>query len=472
MNVSGKRTKIVATIGPASSSKEKLLELIESGADVLRMNSAHTPDRDLPGLVQRIRAAAAKSKRLVGILLDLPGPKIRLGRLPGKTMDLHRGNEIVLVPGKDGGSARAIPVDYPHLTRDLRKGHSVFISDGIIRLVVESVSDRGVVCRVEAGGTVTAGKGVNLPDSSLSLKAFTGDDKRHMTAGIRAGVDFVGVSFVGNADDLKRARAFAPGHGRGPFLIAKIERQEALKNLDTIVGAADGIMVARGDLGVEVSFAEIPEVQRRIVKAARQAGKPVIVATQVLESMIENPRPTRAEVTDVANAVNEGADAVMLSGETSIGKFPVEAVQALARVMEVTEKNLARVREEPRLRAHHPSGYIVREACDMAEGIRAKVIVVPSRTGRTVMRTSRFRPSVPILAIVKDERSLRLFSLYWGVDALSAAADFDYANMVERVRAILRRHLGLASGDRALIISGGPGVPPGETGMVQIVEIL
>ena len=466
-----KRTKIVATLGPATMSRGRLTALIRAGADVIRVNSAHTPDARLPVIVALVRACARRAGRIVGILQDLPGPKIRLGKLREGGIELRRGEAVTLFPGASGGSATSLPVAYPYLARDLKAGHAVYIADGLVRLTVDRVARTTVACHVDNGGHVTSGKGVNLPDTSLTLKAFTAADRRHMLAGMRAGVDFVGISFVGNRDDMIRVKRAARGHGRPPFIIAKIERREALKNLPGILAETDGIMVARGDLGVEISFADIPGVQRHIVHEARQAGRPVIVATQVLESMLEHPRPTRAEATDVAHAVAEGVDAIMLSGETSIGKFPVEAVRVLHKVIHAAQPAFSRAHEKERIRITGVSDRVIRDVCDMAEDTNARAIVVPSRSGRTVLRTSRIRPSVPVLALVRDPRLLNVFSLCWGVDALCPARHISPHDMVGRVRALVLACRHAKRGERVIVVSGGPGVPAGETGMVQIVQI-
>ncbi len=464
-----RRTKIVATLGPASFAPGRISELVQAGVDVFRINSAHTPDRDLPALCSRIRTISRRAGRTVGILQDLPGPKLRLGRLADKARQLKVGDPAVLFPGKFGEAGSAIPVNYSFLCKDLKPGHLVYMADGTVQLEVTGVGPNAVDCRVIAGGTITSGKGVNLPDSSLTLKAFTRADQRHLRAGLHAGVDFVGISFAGDAKDMRRARKAAGTTERAPFLIAKFERREALRNLEEILAEADGVMVARGDLGVEISFAEIPGAQKYIVQMARQAGKPAIVATQVMESMTASPRPTRAEVTDIAHAVEEGADAIMLSAETSIGRYPVEAARALDMVIKATEPDFSRGQDN--MSTAVPSDFIVRDARDMAEGLKAKALVVPSRTGRTVMRAARTRPKVPILALVHSKRASRLFSLYWGVTVLPMCRATEAAGLANYVRRLLRLRRLAVEGDRALIISGGPGVPEGETGMVQIVEL-
>jgi pyruvate kinase len=309
-----------------------------------------------------------------------------------------------------------------------------------------------------------------MPHSALTLNAFTKEDERHLAFGLQQKVDFVGISFVGDAQDINRVRAFCRKREANPFLIAKIERRQALNNLPEIVEAADGIMVARGDLGVEVPFSEIPGLQKMIVSSARQKGKPVIVATQVLESMVQNPRPTRAEATDIANAVLEGADAIMLSGETATGKYPRESVKALSEVIQASEKT------SPILNVDFPnqelslSDVIAHEACHIAERIRAKLIVIPSRSGETVERVSRFRPSAPVLAIVKTERLRRRLCLYWGVHT-GAHSKLRFPNTRSAIKAALLREKFVRPGDIVLFVSGDAALPVGDTSMMQAMRI-
>lgn len=314
------QTKIIATLGPSSASPKVFEKLVKEGINVARLNFAHGTHSEHAKSIQTVRRIATKAQIPIGLLQDLPGPKLRVGVLPDLSTTLRQEEGVVLISSHKSVSKKIIPVPYPNLTKDLKPGHVVYIADGLIRLSVQSVKSGQVQCVVANGGTVRTGNGINMPYSSLNLGAFTKEDERHLEFGLKNQVDFVGVSFVGRANDLDRVRSFCQNHGKNPFLIAKIERRQALRHLAGILEKADGLMVARGDLGVEFPFSQIPGLQNDIVSMAHQKGKPVIVATQVLESMIQNPRPTRAEATDIANAIIEGTDAIMLSGETSIGK--------------------------------------------------------------------------------------------------------------------------------------------------------
>ena len=385
-------------------------------------------------------------------------------------MDLARDEEVVLAYASGDTSGRTIPVLYPRIAVDLKPGHAVYIADGLIRLTVRSVKDGRVRCRVINGGTIRTGNGVNMPHSDLALNAFTKEDERHLAFGLQQKVNFVGISFVGNAKDVNRVRAFCQKRRSDPFLIAKIERQQALNNLSEIVEAADGIMVARGDLGVEVPFSDIPGLQKRIVSVSREYGKPVIVATQVLESMVQNPRPTRAEATDIANAVLEGADAIMLSGETATGKYPKESVKALSDVIRASEKTTQRVEMDLPGRNLDLSDIIAHEACHVAGRIKAKFIVIPSRSGKTVARISRFRPSAPVLAMMKEESRRQQLCLYWGVRVWRGLAEKRF-HRPSVVRKELLRSRFARTGDKVLLVGGDPDAPVGETNLIRVVRI-
>jgi len=456
------RTKIVATLGPASSDPAVMRRMVQAGLDVFRLNFAHGTYPEFAGLIARVREVSRRLSHPVGILQDLPGPKLRVGAL-SSDVELHRGDDAVLVAGRTG-PAGTIPVTYPELSRDLKPGHEVFIADGLIRLLVRSVKGGRVLCRVANGGTVRRGNGVNLPRSPLSLRAFTLEDARHLVFGLAHGVDFVGISFVGTKEDVDRVRAFCRRRGRAPFLIAKIERRLAVENLDDILESADGIMVARGDLGVEFPFFKVPGLQEDIVARARGRGRPVIVATQMLESMIQNPRPTRAEATDVATAAREGADAVMLSGETAVGKYPVAAVEALRSVIGETER---RVRSPEDISgAGDLSDAVAREACRVAASVGARWIVVPTRSGATAARVSHHRPDAPILALTADEGLRRRFSLYWGLDTGPLPAAVGRAGIVRR---LLARRV-VKTGQLLVFASGAPGFPRGVTNLIHVVR--
>jgi pyruvate kinase len=463
--------KTVVTLGPSSESIPVLTRLLMEGADVIRLNFAHGKGEEHRRRIRDIRKTAQELKQPVAILQDLPGPKVRVAQLPAAFLELKSDEEVTLTgSGAEGPAASTIRVSYPRLAHDVKPGHAIYIADGLIRLTVRSVRAGNVLARVTNGGVVRLGNGVNMPDSSLALRAFTNQDKEHLSFGLKHGIDFVGLSFVGDENDLDMVRTFCRGRGAEPLLIAKIERRQALKNLEAIVEKSDGVMVARGDLGVEVPFSEIPGLQKHIVSTAHAKGKPVIVATQVMESMIQNPRPTRAEATDIANAVREGADAIMLSGETAVGKYPVESVQALGEVVRVTEKEFLGENRRRDMQSLNPSDIVAQEACDLAERIKAALIVVPVRSGLTAVRVSRCRPSIPVLAFVNDERMRRRLSLYWGIRTLLTPKPLPFSNAHGLVKASLLKHRLIRRGQCVVLVSGAPGLPAGETGLVQIIR--
>jgi pyruvate kinase len=404
------RTKIIVTLGPASEGPGVLEDLLRAGADIVRLNLAHGTTADHLRGVRRVRAAERALGRPVGLLVDLPGPKIRLGELGPTGRTLRRGERVRLVTAP--GFPNELPVRHRTLAKDVSPGHRIHLADGAVRLRARAVRGGAVEAVVETPGFLRSNAGVNLIDGSPALKAFTSRDRALLDAVLPLGVDFVGVSFVEGAADLVRVRSFL--RGRPVSLVAKIERRAAVDALEPIVRAADAVMVARGDLGVELDFSDIPAVQRRIVETAERWGRPAIVATQVLESMIQNPRPTRAEATDVANAVLEGADALMLSGETSIGRHPREAVHALNEVILKTE---ARPHRRPDPAPNTEADRLALQARHLAELIEARAIVVPSVTGETAVRVARTRGPVPVIALVHDAGLQRRLTVHGGLES-------------------------------------------------------
>ncbi len=410
------RTKIVCTLGPSTDDQHVLRRVVEAGVNVARINAAHgSPDEH----ARRIRVARATAKSLgcpLSILIDLPGPKFRLGRLPQGSLQLQKGQDILLAIGPVA-EPQAIPVRFPQLERQVEVGEPVYLADGTVKLIVTRREPRRIRARVAIGGTIRSGSGINLPESDLSVKLPTPDDARWIAFARTHQVEWIGVSFVRTVEDLTRVRR-AAGPGATAMLMAKIEKRQALNRLDEIISAADGVMVARGDLGVETPLAEVPIVQKRIIARANEHGKPVITATQMLESMVENSSPTRAEVTDVANAVLDGSDALMLSAETAIGRHPVEAVQTLRSVIAATE-------------GHYPFGAVMERlsrttwssmadamsfvACRLSFDIQAKAIVAPLEDAATAFRIARFRPQAPVLALSRSSTLVRQLNVVWDV---------------------------------------------------------
>lgn len=445
------RTKIVATLGPACSSAGVIKQMLLGGMSVARLNMAHGSHEEHGKRIDLFRAMAKEVGSGAGILMDLPGPKMRVSRITGRALELKRNDEVFLTSKAGVHGKNVITISHKSLLDDVRKNEAVYICDGMIRLRVESTHGDKIRCVCTHGGIVHVGNGVNMPHSSLTMRAFTALDREHLAFGIRKKVDFVGLSFVGSAKDVERVRAFCKHRRASPFLIAKIERHQALNNLEEIVAAADGVMVARGDLGIEEPFYRVPVIQAKIVSVARRLGKPVIVATQVLESMIQNPRPTRAEATDVANAISQSADAVMLSGESAVGKYPVESVQALCEIIKETERSLELPAVTDARTDWEPKEVMAQEACRIAERIKARFILVQSQTGKSARRISRFRPRVPVLALVDEEAVRRKASLLWGVHAMIKSIRISMYKSTT-IYAWLNRNYGFRRTDRAVYI--------------------
>src|SRR2546428_11312936 len=393
--------------------------MIRGGMDVARINfSPGTYEEHLKN-IKSIRSVSHGLRRPVAILQDLPGPKLRVGKLAAEPMHLRRLDSVTLTtkPSKSKGK---IPVAYPDLPRTVRKGDAIYLADGSIRLEVLRATRDEVEARVLVGGDLISGKGLNLPKLRKRVPAITREDREHLHFGVENNIDMVAVSFVQRADDRRMARKVASEKGREIFVVAKIEKKEAVENLEEIVKESDGVMVARGDLGVELSLERVPIIQKRIIHEANKTGKPVITATQMLESMVSQPSPTRAEVTDVANAIIDGTDAVMLSEETAVGKYPVEAVEMLRRVAHETEKFLPR-EITPARRAWHERSQedaLALAGCETALEVSASAIVTPTRSGQTARRVSKYHPSLPIVALTPSEKVQRQLNLSWGVRAL------------------------------------------------------
>lgn len=414
------RTRIVCTLGPATDRPGVLAQLIDAGMDVARFNMSHGDHASHARMIRQVRELAQQAGRFVAVLVDLPGPKFRLGELADGTRELDLGDEVVLALEADAPDA--LPVRQPAVLQALRVGESVYLADGAVRLEVETVESERAVCEVLVSGTVTSGSGINLPDSRLSALVPTDADRRHLEFALAQQAEWLGVSFVQSADDLLRVRKLLPP-GRQPLLMAKIEKRQALVDLDAIVAAADGVMVARGDLGVETDLAEIPLVQKRIIALANAQARPVVTATQMLESMVLQEQPTRAEVTDVANAMLDGTDGVMLSAETAIGDFPVAAVRILQRVLAATETEYAAHLARDRLRANESTSAgnpVSLVACQLAARLDARAIIAPVSDMATVLAVARFRPAAPLVAVADSEDLCRRLVMVWGVSPLLA----------------------------------------------------
>jgi len=421
------KTRIVATIGPASDSPEVLARMVAAGMDVARINLSHGDLEGHARVIARLREASRAAARPLAILADLPGPKLRIGRLAHEPIELRAGEAFALTPGEQVGDERGASVSFARLPEAVRSGDTIFVNDGLVRLAVETIRAGSVHCRIEIGGELRSGKGLNLPGVDLGIPAFTARDRECLRWALGAGVDAVSQSFVESAADVAAVREAAAEWGSQPFVIAKIERRRALDRAGEILAAADGLMVARGDLGVEIPIEEIALVQKRLVQRANLAGKPVITATQMLESMTASPRPTRAEATDVANAILDGTDAVMLSGESAVGRHPVEAVAMLARIAASIERlRPARavrdaLRERPREEGAPVFDLIALSVDTLIERAAPAAVFVPTIGGITARRIARFRPKPWIVAVSASEASCQRLLFTWGVAPVRVA---------------------------------------------------
>ncbi len=464
-------TKIVCTIGPASSSPSVLGHMIRAGMDVARINFSHGTYEEHLKSIKTIRKVSHSLRRPVAILQDLPGPKLRVGKLASDPMHLRRLDTITLTtkPSKAKGK---IPVAYPDLPKAVRKGDMVYLADGSIRLEVLRTTRDEVEARVLVGGDLVSGKGLNLPRLRTRVPAITREDREHLHFGLENNLDIVAVSFVQRAEDIRMARRVAEEKGREIFVVAKIEKKEAVEDLEDIVKEADGVMVARGDLGVELSLERIPIVQKRIIFEANRSAKPVITATQMLESMISSPSPTRAEVTDIANAIIDGSDALMLSEETAIGGYPVEAVRVLQKVAQETERYLPKEITQQRRMWHENSqeDAIAFAACETALQISAAAIVTPTRTGKTARRVSKYRPPLPIVALTSHADVEKQLLLSWGVQTVRREIESTDTIFTEAEKTVQRLKLA-RKGNTIVIVSGDPKGPMGRTDLLKIQRV-
>jgi len=415
------KTKVVCTVGPACQSREVLERMIRAGMDVARLNFSHGDFQTHAGMIENIRAAALQAGKRVAILGDLPGPKMRIGEIGGGPVELRSGDSFVLTSDRIVGDARRVAVTYAGLPQAVQPGDTLFLNDGNIQLEVVRVEGAEVHCRVVVGGELSSRKGLNLPGIALGLSAFTERDREWLAFGLQHGVDAVSQSFVETAADVEAVRSAARAAGGKPFVIAKIERAGALANVDEILQAADGIMIARGDLGVEIPIENMAVVQKELVRKALLLGKPVITATQMLESMVEHRRPTRAEATDVANAILDGSDCVMLSAESAMGRFPVEAVTMLARIAAATEPHLpqerirAAVERFGRDGSVGPVDLIALGVFTSVDRVTPAAVIAPTRSGATARNLARFRLPVWVVGVSPDAATCQALQLTYGV---------------------------------------------------------
>lgn len=449
-------TKVVATVGPACDQTEKLAELIRAGVDVFRINTAHGSIADHEAKVSAIREASKITDTPIGILLDLAGPKIRLGELVADPLQCDVGMTLTFLKFGEPQSPTELTSTYPKLIEELSFGDCIMLADGLVSLIVETVDDERAVCRVTSAGEVRSRQGINLPGVKLSVSALQRSDLENAMWAADNEIDFISLSFVRTAEDVKTLRSVLSAHECDALVIAKIEKPEALDNLEEIVDAADGIMVARGDLGVEIDVAETPMAQKRIIRVCKEKVKPVIVATQMLESMHHSARPTRAEASDVANAILDGTDACMLSGETAVGDHPVKAVQMMSRIMRVTERSLTHdVTERIESNRVHPiTTAVTQSATNIAELIGAAMIVIATRSGGTAWVKSKSRSRIPTLGVSDCAATLRRINLFWGVKPIAIQSMGHPAEIREEVCQWAKERGFLEPGDRIVFVSG------------------
>ncbi len=452
------RTKIVATVGPACRDIAKLAELVEEGVDVFRVNMAHGSRDEHQATVESIRKVSADIGRPIGILVDLAGPKIRLGELVNDPTECRADAEFRFVRGESAATENELTCNYDRLIDELSVGDQVMLADGTVSMVVTQRGDDTVTCRVTGAGEIRGRQGINLPGVNLSLAALTDSDTDNAVWAAENDIDFVGLSFVRSPIEVRQLKDLLNSHGSSALVVAKIEKREALDALDEIVEAADAVMVARGDLGVEIDVAHTPVAQKRIIRTCHEYRKPVIVATQMLDSMQRSRRPTRAEVTDVANAILDGADACMLSGETAIGQHPRETVQMMNRIMLATEELLRGAHAEPpdgkALSIHPITLAVVYGAAEIARHLDARLVVVATRSGATARIKSQLRDFIPTIGVSDAAATLRRMCLYWGITPLADAPLSDGPKLRQFINDWGRADGSLNVGDRVVYVTG------------------
>jgi len=471
-----RRTKIIATVGPSSADEAVLVRMMRAGMDVARLNFSHGNRASHARAIRRVRSAASHVGRNVGLLLDLQGPKLRVGEFQDGSVWLRAGEQILFTNRRVKGTADLIPAVYSGLMRDVKVGDRVLIDDGLIELRVVRKERRGLRCRIVVGGKLADHKGLNFPGVKLSADSLTPKDRGDLAFGMEMGVDFVALSFVRSADDILKLRRLLRGAKYPPLVIAKIERREAIENLDSILDAADGVMVARGDLGVEYPAERVPILQKRIIERANQRDVLVITATQMLESMVHAARPTRAEASDVANAIFDGTDAVMLSAETAVGEYPSRAVQTMARIAAEADEFAAGARAPRRASdgaasaLASPTHALAHTACQASREIRARALVIFTHTGFSARLVSKSRPTAPVLALTPLDSTCRRLTLSWGVLPVRVPRWRAAEGMVETGMRLLLGKKMLSRGDWVVAMAGTT-TRSGGTNLLRIVHL-
>lgn len=474
-----KKTKIICTMGPNTNDRNLLRDLAANGMDVARFNFSHGDYAEHLGRIRLVRSVREELGIPVAMLLDTKGPEIRTGLLKdGKKVFLEAGSEFTIYMKEMTGDETGCSVTYQELAGDVKKGDRILIDDGLIELEVREVSSKKIRCKVLNGGELGEKKGVNVPNVSVKLPGVTDKDKDDILFGIEQGFDFIAASFVRNGNCIREIRRLLNENGGSSIgIIAKIENAEGVENIDDIIRAADGVMVARGDLGVEIPANEVPYIQKKIIRKCNEHYKPVITATQMLDSMIRNPRPTRAEACDVANAVYDGTDAIMLSGETAMGKYPLEALKMMAMIAETTEMHLEYkllVKKNKTRRKRNISSAVGFATVSTANSLEAACIVTPTVSGQTARLISNFRPQVPIYAISPNEKTLRKMQLYWGVHPVPGNEQDTTAHIIENSMKIIRKEKLVKKGELVVFTAGDPvtNLVNGEGAMTNMMHVV
>ncbi|MCL5986333.1 MAG: pyruvate kinase [Actinobacteria bacterium] len=469
------KTKIIATYGPACGKSGVLGRLISAGVNVIRFNASHERHEDMQHDIKKVREAADRLRRDVGIMVDLQGPKLRIGDLPHNGIRLKKGERISLILNADQTAAfKAVPLGNPELIEDLKVGHRIYLDDGIMELMVIEVKKEEVVCEITVGGTLRSRKGINVPDTAVTMPTIMPKDVEDVKFSIGQGVDWLAISFVRSPDEINIVKKMIADRGSNIRVVAKIEKHEAVSAIDDIIEVTDAVMVARGDLGVELPTEEVPLLQKSIIEKCLKAGKPAIVATQMLNSMILGPRPTRAEVSDVANAVFDSADAVMLSGETSVGKYPVESVEMMARICQKAESflNFTRMLDDRSQWAHETIPEAVSfAACKIARDLNARAIITATQSGLTARKISRYRPAQSVIACSQNQYVVNQLMLSWGVIPIKTE---HVGNIDEMLDVSLNAALDkgeISEGDVVVITAGVMVNIPGSTNLIKVHQV-
>ncbi len=465
------KTKIVCTIGPSSGSAEMIRQLILAGMSVARLNFSHGTHEEHREKIEIIRSISDELNRPVAILQDLCGPKIRVGEIPEPGIRLETGHRFTLTGESIVGSEERVSVSYPNLPKEVQVDDIILLADGMMELVVRDTTDTDIICEVITGGKLTSHKGINLPTGTINLSAITEKDEKDLMFGLDHDVDYVALSFVRNPKDIVKLKGLIQSRDKATPVIAKIEKHEALANIDGIMTECDGIMVARGDLGVDIPLERVPGIQKMLVQKANDLGKPVIIATQMLRSMVVAPRPTRAEATDVANAVLDGTDAVMLSEETASGDFPVEAVQFMTRIIEMAEQDFPHQRFLDFPPRKEVSEAVAHASCVLADYLDARAIVATTRSGFTATQISRFRPKPTIIALSPEKKTIRKLALYWGCFPSYVEETRNTDERIEKAAVSAIGTGNVAKGDMVVLTTGHPVWAAGTTNMLRVKHL-